>query len=83
MLENLESIKKQFTDELNRVETKEELEKIRVAFLGKKGLVTDALKDLRNLNPEEKKVAGMQVNSLKSEIEEAIVDYQKKMEEKE
>lgn len=83
MLENLEKIKQQFNDELNAVNSNEELEKIRVAYLGKKGLVTEELKNLRNLTPEEKKTAGMQVNSLKSEIEKAIVEYQKTLEERE
>ncbi|MGL6216903.1 MAG: phenylalanine--tRNA ligase subunit alpha, partial [Lacrimispora sphenoides] len=83
MLENLERIKEQFSNELNAAELKEELEKIRVSFLGKKGLVTEALKDLRNLDAEEKRMAGMQINILKDEIEQAIVEYQKKLEERE
>ena len=64
MLENLERIKQQFHEELSAVNSKGELEKIRVSFLGKKGLVTQELKNLRNLTPEEKKTAGMQVNKL-------------------
>jgi len=83
MLENLEKIRQQFKEELNAVNDKEELEKIRVAFLGKKGLVTEALKNLRDLTSEEKKIFGMQVNSLKNEIEKAIADYQKVLEERE
>lgn len=83
MLENLEKIKEQFKEELNNANLKDELEKIRVAFLGKKGFVTEALKDLRNLDVEAKKVAGMQVNMLKDEIEKTIIEYQKTLEEKE
>ncbi|MDF2542124.1 MAG: pheS [Herbinix sp.] len=83
MLENLEKIKVRFQEELNAVNSTEELEKIRVSFLGKKGLVTDELKNLRNLDAEAKKTAGMQVNLLKEEIEEVIVTYQKQLEEKE
>ncbi len=83
MLENLEKIKQQFSEELNAVISNAELEKIRVSFLGKKGLVTEQLKNLRDLTPEEKKTAGMQVNKLKNEIEQAIVEYQKTLEEKE
>ncbi len=82
MLENLEKIKSRFKDELNAVNVKDELEKIRVSFLGKKGLVTEELKNLRNLSAEEKKTAGMQVNILKEEIEKAIVAYQKTLEER-
>lgn len=83
MLENLDMIKQKFYEELNAVNSKGELEKIRVSFLGKKGLVTDQLKNLRDLTPEQKKTAGMQVNKLKNEIEEAISSYQKTLEEKE
>lgn len=83
MLENLNKIKQQFHDELNAVDSKGELEKLRVSFLGKKGLVTEELKNLRDLTPDEKKMAGMQVNSLKQEIEQAIAEYQKTLEEKE
>ena len=83
MLENLKKIKQQFIEELNAINSKGELEKIRVAFLGKKGLVTEELKNLRDLSAEEKKEAGMQVNSLKREIEQAIVEYQIKLTERE
>jgi phenylalanyl-tRNA synthetase alpha chain len=83
MLENLEKIKQQFIDELAAVNSNSELERIRVAFLGKKGLVTEQLKNLRDLTPEEKKTAGMEVNNLKNEIEKAIVEYQKTLDEKE
>ena len=44
MLENLDKIKQQFHDELNAVESRENWRKIRVSFLGKKGLVTQELK---------------------------------------
>lgn len=83
MLENLEKIKAQFKKELGTVNMKDEIERIRVAFLGKKGLVTEALKDLRNLDAGAKKTAGQQVNLLKAEIENAIVEYQKILEERE
>lgn len=83
MLENLEILKKKFEEELNAANSAGELEKIRVEFLGKKGLVTEELKNLRNLTADEKKTAGMQVNILKNEIEQAIVDYQKTLMERE
>lgn len=83
MLEYLEKIKEQFKAELNSANFKDELERIRVAFLGKKGLVTEALKELRSLDAEAKKTAGMQVNQLKAEIEKEILEYQKTLEEKE
>jgi len=83
MLENLEKIKVKFQEELNAINTRDELEKIRVSFLGKKGFVTEELKNLRDLTAEVKKAAGMQLNLLKNEIEQAVVEYQKNLEEKE
>lgn len=83
MLENLEQIRDKFSEKLSAVNSNEELEKLRVAFLGKKGLVTEELKNLRNLSDEEKKVAGKEINLLKNEIEQAIVEYQKTLEERE
>ncbi|NLJ96131.1 MAG: phenylalanine--tRNA ligase subunit alpha [Clostridiales bacterium] len=83
MLDNLDKIRQQFKEELNAINSKDELEKLRVAFLGKKGLVTEALKNLRNLSSDEKKIAGKEVNKLKHEIEEAIASYHKTLEERE
>jgi phenylalanyl-tRNA synthetase alpha chain len=82
MLENLEKIKAQFYKKLNAVNENDDLEKIRVAFLGKKGLVTEELKNLRNLAAKEKKAVGMQANALKNEIEQSIIEYQKTLEER-
>ena len=38
------------------IETMEELEKIRVEYIGKKGFVTDLLKEMKSLSNEEKKL---------------------------
>ena len=54
MLENLERIKQQFHEELSAVNSKENWRKSGILH-GKKGLVTQELKNLRNLTPEEKK----------------------------
>ncbi|MFN9111276.1 MAG: phenylalanine--tRNA ligase subunit alpha, partial [Bacteroidota bacterium] len=47
-------------------------EEARVALLGKKGRITEALKTLGQATPEERKTLGAQLNQLKSEISEAI-----------
>jgi len=48
------------------------LEAIRVDYLGKKGKLTDLLKNLAHLAPDEKPKVGQWVNQLKKEIVEAI-----------
>jgi phenylalanyl-tRNA synthetase alpha chain len=48
------------------------LEEQRVAWLGKKGKLTEALKTLGQASPEERKTLGAALNQIKKEIEDAI-----------
>jgi len=50
-----------------------ELERIKAAYLGKSGSLTEALKGLGKLPPEERREAGGRINGAKSRIEEALV----------
>ena len=49
----------------------DDLEKIRLHYLGKKGLIPEALKGLGSLSIEEKS-KGQELNIIKKEIEEGI-----------
>jgi len=68
MSEKTTSLRESFISALATADTMEALEAIRVEYLGKKGLVTDLLKDMKNLSPEEKKTFGQEVNVLKEEV---------------
>ncbi len=48
------------------------LENVRVNALGKKGRITDLMKTLGSMSPDERKEAGSQLNLLKDEISELI-----------
>jgi phenylalanyl-tRNA synthetase alpha chain len=48
------------------------LEELRVAALGKKGRVTELVKQLGDLPPEQRREAGQAFNTLKREVEEAL-----------
>ena len=62
-----------FRKEIAGAADTEELERLRVAYLGKKGSVTQLLKGLRNvLDENEKKAMGMHINQLKQEVASAI-----------
>ncbi len=65
-------LKEQFSAELMKAENTADLEAIRVKYLGKKGSVTDLLKEMRDLSVEEKKTFGQKVNELKAEVADAI-----------
>ena len=72
MNEKLNALKAQLDADLAAVNTAEDLENIRVAYLGKKGSITDLLKGMKDLSVEEKKDFGQKVNILKSEATEKI-----------
>ena len=50
----------------------ETIEGLRVAFLGKKGEITELLRDLKSVSGEQKKEMGMKINLLKQNAEEKI-----------
>ena len=64
-----------------------DLDKIRVAFLGKKGSITALLKGMKDLSADERKSLGAEINRLKSyaaqKIEERISELKEKEIEKE
>ena len=54
----------------------QEVEVVRLEYLGKKGFIPSEMKLLGNLSIDERKLKGQELNKLKSFIEEAI-DNQK------
>ena len=68
MLQDLNNLKEDFFSKISEISTIEELEDIRVSFLGKKGSFTALMQNLRNLNNEEKRLAGSELNKTKIEI---------------
>lgn len=67
---------KQITEEaLNRIassKTLDEINDVRVEFLGKKGQITSIMKELKNVSAEERPVFGQLVNEAKQTAEQAI-----------
>ncbi len=74
MKQEIERLRAQFAAEIAAVAAEDGLEAVRVAYLGKKGQVTELLKGLRDLSVEEKKEAGQQINTLKVACESAITE---------
>ena len=50
----------------------EELEKLRLYYLGKKGLIPEALKGLGSLSIEEKKSKGQELNFIKKKLKKVL-----------
>ena len=72
MNSKVNDIKALFDEKLGSVSTSEQVEELRVEFMGKKGLVADLMSELKNVPNEEKKAFGQEVNVLKQEIEKKI-----------
>ncbi len=66
MNSKIAELKIQFEAEAEKASTTAELEALRVAYLGKKGSITELMKEMKDLSPEEKKSFGQEVNQLKS-----------------
>ena len=73
MSQNIAELKQEFAAKLAAADSMQTLEEIRVDFLGKKGSVTELLKSMKDMSPEEKKNFGQEVNVLKGELTQAIV----------
>jgi len=66
------AMRAKFDEELQSASDVQTLEAMRVTYLGKKGSITDLLKNMKDLSPEEKKSFGQDVNILKNEATEKI-----------
>jgi len=67
--EDILSLKKEAEQELKAAKSAEELEKARIKYLGRKGLLPEIMKGLKTLPPEERPAAGKYSNEFKKDCE--------------
>ena len=65
-MNNIEEIKKLINLKMDKVNNIQELNDLKVEFLGKKGLITEANSAIKNIPNEEKKEYGMKVNEVRT-----------------
>ncbi|WMJ88125.1 phenylalanine--tRNA ligase subunit alpha [Anaerocolumna sp. MB42-C2] len=82
MKEKIKLLKFNFQEEMKAVTKKEEVERIRVNYLGKKGFVTEIFNEMKKLNTDNKKEIGRELNVFKNNIERTVDEYNKMFEEK-
>lgn len=71
-MKDLDIILEQASREIQATEDLKNLDHYRVHYLGKKGKLTECLKSLGQLPPEERPLAGQRVNVVKDKIQELI-----------
>lgn len=72
MKDKLETIRATAIEEIAQAASLQELEGLRVNFLGRKGVLTDILRGMRDVPPEDRKTIGQTANEVKTAIAEAI-----------
>ncbi len=71
-MENLEALANDAREAIANAEDSAALDSVRVDYLGKKGSITDLLKGLGKLSPEERPAAGAEINKVKQALQEQI-----------
>lgn len=72
ILDKVPELKKDFLVSLDKADKPEDLQAIRVGYLGKKGTVTRLLKSIGDLPAEERPEAGQRLNVLRREMENLL-----------
>lgn len=82
MKEKLKAIEKEAIEQLRSAENLRELDSIRVKYLGKKGVLTEVLRGMKDVAPEDRPAIGKLTNQVKgnitSELELATEDLKAK-----
>jgi len=72
MKEQLEAADNQIKEDLIGIKDETSLQQLKSRYLGKKGIITDMLKSMRELPSEQKKELGQAINNVKNSIEALI-----------
>ena len=83
MEEKLERIQKNATAEIQAASDLDELDDLRVKYLGKKGEVTQILRSMGNLPPEKRPVIGKMANQIKGKLQQLIEEKKEEFKQKE
>jgi phenylalanyl-tRNA synthetase alpha chain len=79
MNERLVKLKENALAKINEADSLDKLNDIRVAFLGKKGELTEILKGMKDIAPEDRPKVGQIVNETRAAIEEVLENAKKNL----
>ena len=71
---DLDKVKQEFLFKLSSLSKEADVLNLKSEYLGKSGIVSELLKSLKDMNPEERKAFGPKANELKDYIQEASND---------
>ncbi len=79
-MDELNEIEKEFDSQLLEIKDEKKLEDVRIAFLGKKGKITNSMSKIREIAVEKRKEFGQKINLIKSKIENSLSSLKEKLE---
>lgn len=79
MKEQLEKLKQEALEKLKTFQDKSELNELKVKYLGKKGQLTAALRNMGNLPAEERPTMGQLVNTIRESLEEVFAQKEEEI----
>ena len=80
MKDKIEALRSKFQTQLESVKDSNTLEELRLSFMSKKGAIQDLMKELSTIPNEQKKDAGMLINSFKQEVSAKFDEKKKELE---
>jgi len=83
MLDEIQSLKKEALDKINKIKNKDVLEQFRLEFLVKKGKIQALFDRMKEVPKEQKPIIGKELNILRKSIENSFKEIQEKFEQKE
>ena len=79
MQDHINKLRETMEQQINEITLPSSLEELRVKLLGRKGEITQLLKSLGTLSPEERPIVGQKVNELRILAESRIEEVRKKL----
>ena len=80
MENELLQIKDEALEKIEACSSLKELNDIRVLYLGKKGPIQEAMKSMKNMDPDQRKTFGQTSNKVKQELSKAVEDKKEVLE---
>ncbi len=77
---DLNGIRSLFEEKLRAADNAAAIEELRVLMLGKKGMITEQMKNLREVEESKRKEMGQLINQLKNEIDQQLTNKKKDIE---
>ena len=78
MIEKLDEIKRNFHAETKNVSTINDIEQLKIKYLGRKGIINDLMKIIPTLPSEQRSLFGQQINLLKTDVTNIIEETHKR-----